>query len=908
MHSHSPSNSESQSSESHEHDPEYEALLAANTLANAGVLGSIRNIGVGRQLLSAESSAPADSTLSKNEKRKRLKSGVRSGTVGSEWTLYLENDDDIPPKRRGSPFTNFGLASGTSFEGVRARTKSESALGTSEFGKEPGIKRSRSSTMAGLAGADGFTFNTPSSPPPPVPKLPKMKEVQKSEDWTLSLPILQPDKGEPVSQNSGGASLKSSKTLSNPVPTVPAASTATLIAGSDNTLMRSTRHTYPQPEVVVCIDGVEIEDDDDEIETTCADEEIVADSQATPFGLDIDSLELDDDDEDSLLDFSADTAVTGGPFLHPDHVHLSVPRVVSQGSGIESATWGSEIVDEAIRKRRRRFSDGLESLMAMAGVCVRMRVNADGESICVVDGQSVYTKCEDDEDDDVRTEETTSDATKENIARLDALSADLKRFNELLKEGVDASKRRPVLSAEACSPAITTKPMGLKQARSCGVLPSQGEVKPVPAGPLRLQQSIDGLQNVSPNPVSMVPIINTNVKKTLVDRPVSSSDLAVPSLVSTSPTSGLSSNTATTKIRPPLPFAPSSHSSRPTSRSAGLGIGHSTPSAHQPSTHGRATTGRAMSMSMPTVPKPSLPSSIASKIASANPVGVVGSGLKVGGNGRVICLSGSASSTHVANATSQCVLNTNVNISTERRAAIIATPDDFDECESSVSEEIADKGSKRNSISSFTSAETFFTSFSRSQAPTPPPNKNLLKKGHKHPFIDFGSNPDFSTPRATLIHGLSIVTTSAPDCRAIETGPSHNLVDDVYTPNSSALHTPLASSFPAPPPLPASLMSLGNSLNAVSRILAAANTAGQHMSRTANLYENYPPSATSTSSRLSSASEVSLATIVPLSNMEEISHTSEELISHATGRPEPEIDSESLCSRSFYSARTSFDA
>lgn len=891
---HSPSNSHSRSSGSYEHDSEYEALLAANTLANAGVLGSIRNIGVGRQLMSAHVE-PQDPSSLKIERNRKCDNQCDAG-VGSEWTLYLGNDDDIPPVTQDLladiSHEPFGLASGSmgkSLEGVRGRTKSESALRTLEFGKTPGIQRLRSSTMTGLA---GFT-----SPPPPVPELPKERQIQSSDDWTLSLPILPPDKGVPVNPNSEEKNLKGSNDLSDPVST--AASSATLIAGGGNTLRRSIskRHTYSQPEVIVCVEGVAVEDDD-QIGTYSdgAGQATVAGTQrGTSFGLDLDSLELDDDeDEDSLLDFSAETTVTGGPGLLPlEHIQFSVPRLVSKGSGIESATWGSEIIDDTVKKRRRRFSDGLESLMAMAGVSVRMGVDSDGASVCVVDGQSLHTTNGEEGDGDERTTEEgeTLEATntKENFARLDALSADLKRFNELLKEGIDATKRSPVLSPVAvCSPDTLKKAMDLKQARSCGILSSQTEVQQVPVDPFRVQQIIDGLRISSPDPVSAMPVSSADIKKTLLEYPLSSSgpsNTISPSV----PTSsiGPSSNTPATRIRPPLPFAPLSHSS--------LSVGPSTYVAHLLNAHGRPTTGRTMSMSIPALTKPSLPSTTVSNISSAIPVGVVGSGLKVGGNGRVISLSGSASSPPplLIGTASRNVTGANAN--TEKRAAIVVTPDDDGEGENIGLQSNADMDPKRNSVSSSTSAESFFTSFSTcSQASTPPPNNCRL------PFSssDRGSNSDPSTPKGTLGYGLTIIATSATSI-ANGAGMSPNPLTDVYTPSSSAMPTPLASSFPAPPPLPASYACLGDSLNIVNRILAAATMDQDLM--TSHEYCSPMTTASSSSSRLSCASNVSVATIVPSS--EQIIHGLEKLVSYdASGRLKSEMDTES-----FYSARSSFD-
>jgi hypothetical protein len=128
---------------------------------------------------------------------------------------------------------------------------------------------------------------------------------------------------------------------------------------------------------------------------------------------------------------------------------------------------------------------------------------------------------------------------------------------------------------------------------------------------------------------------------------------------------------------------------------------------------------------------------------------------------------------------------------------------------------------------------------------------------------------------------------------------SPNPLNDVHTPSSSAMPTPLASSFPAPPPLPASYACLGDSLNIVSRILAAATMDQDLM--TSHEYCSPMTTASSSSSRLSSASNVSVATIVP--SFAQIIHGTEKLVSYdASGRLKSEIDTES-----FYSARSSFD-
>jgi hypothetical protein len=197
--------------------------------------------------------------------------------------------------------------------------------------------------------------------------------------------------------------------------------------------------------VVVCVDGIIV--GDDELDLYSADDMTVAESQVqdAPFGLDIDSLDLEDED-DSLLGFSANSAPEGPSLLPLNRLLFSVPRLVSKGSGIECATWGEEVAEEITRNRGRRLSDGLDGLLGVAGMSVRVDVNEDGESVCVVDGLSLNTQeVEGGTEEVLRMEGYESantvapEAMKENLARLDALSADLKRFNKLLKEGVSAT-------------------------------------------------------------------------------------------------------------------------------------------------------------------------------------------------------------------------------------------------------------------------------------------------------------------------------------------------------------------------------------------------------------------------------------------------------------------------------------
>lgn len=413
-----PSYAPSQSTESYEHDPEYEALLAANTRANVGELASMRNIGVGRRLMSGFPQPPScridPMSPTTQGKRTKVHSETAWPSVSGEWTLFLGNDG-TPPRREdiiadlcSVPMT------GIKTLGIRARTKSESALNALGLGhKSPcGMKRARSSTLAPSSSIQ--------APPPPVPKLVKKKQARNSEDWTLSLPLL-PDDGDPIKLTTVEAdSSRISDTLAAPV-----------------------RDAKSEPEM-----GIFVENDFLNVEsnTDDTDDKTVAELQVVDlgFGPDIDSLDFEDDD-DSLFDFSADSAPDGTPYgLPTDRLLFNVPRVVSKGSGMECATWGEEADEHVIKKRGRRLSDGLDGLLGMAGVSIRVDVDEDGESVCVVNELCVNADiAEVESEEGTRIEghvdHSPTDAMKENLARLDALSADLRRFNELLKEGVSTT-------------------------------------------------------------------------------------------------------------------------------------------------------------------------------------------------------------------------------------------------------------------------------------------------------------------------------------------------------------------------------------------------------------------------------------------------------------------------------------
>lgn len=877
-----PSSPPSQSSESHENDPEYEALLAANTLANVGELASMRNIGVGRQLMSGypqPSSSHIDHTFSKNEgKRKRVRSeAIRLPSMSGEWTLFLGNDD-TPPRREDiiADMCSVPMTGIKTLNGVRARTKSESAL--SALGLRKNGSHVKGATLALAPGPSALAL---SFLQPPVPKPGKKKQMPDPEDWTLSLPMLPPDEEGPARLTSE-ADLSRARRISDPL----------VIRGPKITIH------YPQPEVVDRVEGVvhDVLDLDDADDMTVAEYQVPDAS----FGLDIDSLDLEDED-DSLLDYS--TNLTPDRTLNDPSVGrllFSVPRVVSRGSGIECASWGEEVDEEIIKKKRgRRLSDGLESLLGMAGVSVRVDVNEDGESVCIVDGLSLNTdEVEDGSDGGTRMEghepssPGASDTMKENLARLDALSADLKRFNELLKEGVSAatvSKPKHTKIPANCVFEV----VDLKHAKSCGRLPSQ---KDVPTEQLRVQQSLDALRDLTAKSAFTKSTLGVSVKervKSWSERALAINDS--PNVPVSSPPSSPPTTSISMKSRP-LPFAPSSppRYPRPLGRSAALGI---RPAAISPNLSPSAT-GRAIPIATQTKPSHL---KVVPAIAASIPDGVVGSGLKVGGNGRVISLSCSSVAAPVISTTQAGSLRI---ITNETKEKISATPTmqrkDHEEIEETGNDALLARDLKRNSVSSCFSADSFFTTpTSPSQASTPPLDKgtplSIRRRGSVSSNCNSGSNSP--TPTATSPPCLRIITSSTANSTR-----AHSPVDDVYSPSSSAMPTPLASSFPAVPPLPAALSSLGEDLMTVSKILAATWTSKAREAEEPVRWDQRPQDWKA--SRSSSVDTILVQSVVPEHQ------TDEGLFKNTTSHSvkEAERDTESTCSDSFYSARSSFEA
>ncbi|KJA21942.1 hypothetical protein HYPSUDRAFT_41554 [Hypholoma sublateritium FD-334 SS-4] len=135
----------------------------------------------------------------------------------------------------------------------------------------------------------------------------------------------------------------------------------------------------------------------------------------------LEAASMDQDELDSVLDLGPRASMAS---MEVEQVVISVPRVVTAGSGIERA---SRSRSTSARRQPTVFESEEE----------------DG----VFGG--------------------TSALANENLAKLDALSADLARFNELLRQGGAQLRRGNEGSASLLVPPTSR---GLKHARSCGVL------------------------------------------------------------------------------------------------------------------------------------------------------------------------------------------------------------------------------------------------------------------------------------------------------------------------------------------------------------------------------------------------------------------------------------------------------
>ncbi|KAF9527096.1 hypothetical protein CPB83DRAFT_895527 [Crepidotus variabilis] len=756
----------SQSIESHSNDPEYEALLAANTLANANVSGMpIRNLGVGRRTVASEAGLTAR---------------------GAEWTLFLGNEQK---ERTG------GLALPLA---LRGRTKSESALKASgaEDVKAPKHRTGRSGSISNgvpqsLRSKISALTNTAKSTKTPKAEVLRPTSMIPSDDWTLSLPLRLP----------GAKSSRKAASSSGDSKQIPADHLESLGSKGHNSVATKLR-----AEVIVLVEGVEIESEENGFF-----DEIEADGFSSA-GHEVDTEESTSaNDHDSHQSAPRLSYASGHRPI--SHIVLPVPRVVSSGSGLENA---SHTMEENPRKwKGRKLSDGMDSIINAAG---------DAES-GLWDSSSMRTTetlTEEDESqenvgmsEDGQVDETFPVSEPSNgaynLARLDALSADLRKFNDLLRDGAGTMKTQSSATYLGASP---NRMSNLKHTKSCGMLPHDLETSSSLPFTTEENSTYQKLQEAASLERSRSTTVNVQEMRGSADLSprvsISSQTMINPNTTSSPPSA---------RCRVSLPYAPGSSnpilhsSSKPAGRTTSLSISSNmsadvTCTHPPPSAFGR-TLGRTLSLTSSvtsTAPRSILPSTTTSNIllASMVPDEVVGSGLRVGGNGRVISLKKPTSSTQ-----SKAVLLPPLKIAAPSLPAVEPAQDaDQSEHETDIQrgQEVVVETKSTSAASSPSSAQTFYTSFSsQSKRPLSPSstwsNGNSEETTSTQTLSEVAANLRSSsstpTPTATSPPVLTLCTSpSIHDHQGVY--PSEN---DLYTPTYDT-PTPLASSFPTPPPFP----------------------------------------------------------------------------------------------------------
>jgi len=617
-----------------------------------------------------------------------------------------------------------------------------------------------------------------------------------------------------------------------------------------------------------------------------------------------------------------------------EEVVLCVPRVVSSGSGLEDASRGNRR-ERTVSGGGRSYKDAeVESAIDMGRLSDELgeeRECGDDQSL-----QSLESVEESGEDESLKEDEDEVETTleseaekkrrymKDNLAKLDALSADLANFNELLKNGVGMPSRsgaglvHGLPSGRAADrlkvPSLTPPTnLGLKHARSCGMLEVQTDEPPPKNAVLRMP-SVDGLLAADVKNVPSASSISTrkvNPTKTSVkdkirlfselstDEHLSlnkagsrsppcspltpNSDSPIPNSASAGSRFSTSSSatavapslrsTATTKIRGTLPFAPPPSSY---ARSFTLSTG-STTTPTPPTFYGRSITGRTLS-TMSSMSSISMPGS-RNRTTS----------LKIGGNGNALRSPISAVSLKSTGQTRSLKIVTGGVTTTQdqtREPVIAVNGGEEDVTKSKRASTSAASGKSIGSTHTNSVTSSLF---------------NVKRASSGSTRSTSSSNSSCSpTPTATsppLLAGFPV---------AAIVGDEQDL--DVYSPvspsyDSSPMPTPLASSFPSPPPL----------LPTFSTDIAARRPSPNFMdSRKPSAYR--PPStALSVTSKASHAS--STKTVVPGDYQVALNlialHTSvpdedDELL--AIDVVAASSDDESMLSGTYYSARSSFDS
>ncbi|KAF8907666.1 hypothetical protein CPB84DRAFT_1768497 [Gymnopilus junonius] len=279
-------------------------------------------------------------------------------------------------------------------------------------------------------------------------------------------------------------------------------------------------------------------------------------------------ITVEDVDDPEGLDADADvtnmrlsmvrSSITSDPRV--GEIVLCVPRVVSSGSGIE---------DVVMEETRKRFS--LHSSMHEENDYreeQQVKTEAAEESAHALDQDPILEH-----------KERVKSNAKVNLAKLEALSADLARFNEMLLSSVPRSRSH----ARASMPS---PPRNLKHAKSCGVLEVD---EPPPKNAVLRMPSVEVFLNDSEGLRSELDLGDENVEDgddfekedeqkvvepttprivfSSVSLPATAASahttrpsmprFSAPSMTTLSPVSPTTpSPTTPTRMRGPLPFAP----------------------------------------------------------------------------------------------------------------------------------------------------------------------------------------------------------------------------------------------------------------------------------------------------------------------------------------------------------------
>ncbi|KAF9556337.1 hypothetical protein CPC08DRAFT_96761 [Agrocybe pediades] len=505
--------------------------------------------------------------------------------------------------------------------------------------------------------------------------------------------------------------------------------------------------------------------------------------------------------------------------FHEDEVKFYVPRVVQNGRGVEDAL-------AALTGMKRRKDVGI------------IRRNS---GLAFLEELTVLHERQDEGDEDQQEEEQSDkslDNAKANLATLDALSEDLRKFNELLKAaagaGASAMVKPNLLSLEKSSSM-----QKLRTKKSTSVL--QIDEPPPPNAVLRSMPSADTLfvDAVGAGVVMGVEEVGELAEESSSAKGPVSIPLTEftrgpgrPRMTSRASSSALSIGSSTSgstgNSRAPLPFAPPVSLG---STASPASVSNPTPSNSNIQTEGRAP-GRALSLREATALGPvsafehvnGPPVSLlrrAASIASTSPstrAAAAKARLRISIGDTLQKTTSSASRSRMS------TLNSQPQQTHTLTSPSSSSLDSFASCESAAS-----GSSSTSSTPTVTPTRMVFavssTSLSSSEsAPTYPPVVSPV------PFTSIQSVSDSSMPYPnvrTRKTALSITRASLPALPVLQapvlSNPNEKHFSIIHTPNppspvsispttpytpSDTLSplTPAASAFPLPPPLPLPLL------------------------------------------------------------------------------------------------------